>query len=143
MISNEEHVARNRLRRQKNKPLRRVYASKFKLDTPEQRGKANKFNTKKAHAKKLGIPFNILFDELHFPSICPVLGIPLCYLKGSSKGHKRDSPSFDRIDPTKGYVKGNVIVVSQRANAIKSDATPTEILLVGNYYKQLLSDIKQ
>jgi hypothetical protein len=34
--------------------------------------------------------------------------------------------SFDRIDPTKGYIKGNVQIVSQRANRIKSNSTLEE-----------------
>ncbi len=37
------------------------------------------------------------------------------------------SPSLDRLEPTRGYVKGNVAVISYRANRIKTDATAEEL----------------
>ena len=51
-----------------------------------------------------------------------------------------NSPTIDRIDNTKGYVKGNVILVSMLANCIKNQATPDQILTVGNYYKKLYKE---
>ncbi len=53
------------------------------------------------------------------------------------------SPSLDRIIPEKGYVKGNVIVVSNKANVIKNNATPEEIIAVGEFYKKLLEEAKK
>ena len=41
-----------------------------------------------------------------------------------------DRPSLDRIDGAKGYVKGNVRVISHRANMLKNDATIEELELV-------------
>ena len=44
-----------------------------------------------------------------------------------------DSPTIDKLIPSLGYTKGNVWVISRRANMIKSDATLEELeLLVGN-----------
>lgn len=40
------------------------------------------------------------------------------------------SPSLDRIDSSKGYVKGNVRVISARANMLKNNATVEELTLV-------------
>jgi hypothetical protein len=48
-----------------------------------------------------------------------------------------DSPSLDRVIPELGYVQGNVIWVSHRANSIKQNATAEEILAVGQFYKNL------
>jgi len=63
---------------------------------------------------------------------CPILGIPLEWScnRGSNHFTMAASPSLDRIDPTKGYVKGNVWIISHRANRIKSDATHEELKLV-------------
>lgn len=45
------------------------------------------------------------------------------------------SPSLDRKDPTKGYVRGNVAWISFRANRIKSDASQQELERILNYVK--------
>ena len=51
----------------------------------------------------------------------------------SSMAAKFDSPTIDKLIPSLGYTKGNVWVISRRANMIKSDATLEELeLLVGN-----------
>ena len=50
---------------------------------------------------------------------CPLLGHPF-----SESGE--NSPSFDRINPKLGYVKGNVWIVGLRANVIKNDGTAEE-----------------
>lgn len=81
-----------------------------------------KFAKGRAAAKKL--TFTITTADIVVPEFCPVLGIPLARHKGTPRPH---SPSLDRIDPTKGYVPGNVQVLSQRANAIKNDATLEEL----------------
>ena len=85
----------------------------------------------KSRAKKIGIPFNIDENDIVLPEVCPVLGMPFIY------GDKDWTFSIDRIVPSLGYVKGNVIIVSNRANIIKNNATPDEILAVGCFYKNL------
>ncbi len=75
-------------------------------------------------AKRLGLPFNIEIEYLEIPVVCPALGITL----RASTGYRTDSsPSVDRIIPHLGYVKGNVQVLSMRANRIKNDATVEEL----------------
>lgn len=86
-------------------------------------------------ARARGLEFNITAADLTVPTVCPVLGIPLaldCIPKT-----KDSSPSLDRIDNTKGYVKGNVIVVSFKANRIKADATWQELRRISDFYKDL------
>lgn len=61
---------------------------------------------------------------------CPILGIPLEWSTLRGKGVIANSPSLDRIDPTKGYVKGNVWIISYKANTIKNNATHEELKLV-------------
>lgn len=86
-------------------------------------------------AKNLGVPFNLEPNDIIIPALCPVLGIPL---KRNATRWQSDSPSVDRIIPKLGYVKGNILIVSNKANRIKSDATYLEILQVGEFYKDLI-----
>ena len=59
--------------------------------------------------------------------VCPVLGIPYSF-KPKGKGGAYNSKSLDRIDNTKGYVKGNVRFMSRKANGMLLDATPEQQL---------------
>lgn len=81
----------------------------------------------KIRAKKYGREFNLEVSDIVIPEVCPVLGVPLVQHRGRS-GAFADSPSLDRIDNNKGYVKGNVRVVSQRANQMKGDASREELI---------------
>src|SRR6266446_762437 len=84
----------------------------------------------KTRAKELGLPFNLCDADVEIPERCPVLDIPLKFNKGK---RGPDSPSIDRIRPEKGYVRGNVAVISMRANAIKTNATAEELTHVALY----------
>lgn len=94
--------------------------------------KRQKYRAKKANAKRVGTPFTLEFSDLTWPTHCPVLGIELNYL---AEGKQENSVSFDRIDPAQGYILGNVVVVSWRANRIKNDGTPEEHQLIADFYK--------
>lgn len=75
----------------------------------------------KSKCKSRGIEFDLDFEDIVFPDVCPVLGLPL---------DRRDSnhtPSVDRVDPTKGYTKNNIAIISLRANRMKQDATKEEL----------------
>lgn len=77
-------------------------------------------------AKQRGLPFDLVAEEIVVPTVCPLLGIPL---RIDNCGQPApDSPSLDRIDPRLGYVRGNVQVISYKANTMKQDATPAELL---------------
>lgn len=85
-------------------------------------------------AKKKRLKFSIEIDDFVVPRYCPVLGIPL----KPGKGRPHDgSPTLDRIDSTKGYVPGNVLVISNRANRTKNTASVAELLRVAAYYQQV------
>lgn len=98
------------------------------------------FKCKRNSAKHKGIEFTItLQDILPIPDKCPVLDIPLKFYQGrGSRGFFQDSISLDRIDPSKGYIKGNVRVISGRANSLKNDASLEEIERIYNYMKDNL-----
>lgn len=94
------------------------------------------FNTAKHQAKKRGLEFTIKFEDIVWPEFCPVFGVRLSREK-NHRGPSDWSPSLDRIHSDKGYVPGNVIVVSMRANRIKSDATAAELARVAEFYGRL------
>lgn len=96
------------------------------------------FRTAQSRAKEKGLDFNISLDDIIIPEYCPVLGLRLVQI--ISKGHRGktrqdNSMSIDRIDNTKGYVKGNICVISLRANIIKNNATINELEKILNYMK--------
>lgn len=91
------------------------------------------YNNAKIRAKEKNMPFNITIKDLIIPVYCPVLGIKIEH--GIGKPHD-GSPSLDRLIPELGYVKGNIVVISHKANMIKSIGTAEEHLKVAEYIKQ-------
>ena len=82
-------------------------------------------------AKTKNIPFDIEVEDIKIPDVCPVLQLPLKFKVGTTKGGASDnSPSLDRVNPSLGYTKGNVRVISYKANRLKSDATLEELELI-------------
>lgn len=55
---------------------------------------------------------------------CPALGIKLNW---EADKLEDNSPTLDKIVPELGYVKGNIAVISNRANRIKTNATADDI----------------
>lgn len=82
-----------------------------------------KFRAKKANAKRAGVEFTLDFCDLDFPTRCPILDIELNYF---AEERAENSVSFDRVDAEQGYVKGNVVIISWRANRIKNNGTAKE-----------------
>jgi hypothetical protein len=78
----------------------------------------------KQRAIAAGLSFCLVETDIHIPELCPVFGTP--FMRGTRESCT-NSLSLDRIDSTMGYVKGNVWVISNRANTIKSDATLLEL----------------
>jgi len=66
---------------------------------------------------------------------CPVLGIT--FKRGINGNPLDTSPTIDRIDNSKGYVKGNVVVISYLANRIKTSADAEQIGKVYRWLKRL------
>ncbi len=76
-----------------------------------------------------GIPFSLVMSDMpEIPEVCPILSIKL--KENCIAGPDDCSPSLDRIIPELGYVAGNVRVISNRANRIRSDANAHELMLI-------------
>lgn len=79
----------------------------------------------KARSVRKGIEFNIELEDIIIPEYCPLLEEKL------EPGTKEDyyfSPSVDRLDSSKGYIKGNIRIISMLANTMKNCATEEQLL---------------
>ena len=111
--------------REKRREWEREHSKKKRLENPQY----YLWKAAKRRAKAKDLDFNITPDDIIIPQLCPLLNIPIIHTVG--KGKRSDnSPSLDRIDNRLGYVKGNILVVSWRANFLKSDASLTELQLL-------------
>lgn len=103
---------------------------------PKNRLHAKLVNTK-SQCKKRNIPFDITVDDLHIPTTCPLLEIPLTCTVG--EGRLDSTMSIDRIIPELGYVKGNVRIISDLANRMKNSATPAQLK---TFAKNILKELQ-
>lgn len=90
----------------------------------------------KQRAASVGVPFDLTIEDIVIPERCPVLGTPL--VRGKAKASDQ-SPSIDRLDPTRGYVRGNIAVISWRANRIKNDGSADEHEAVARFIRTHLT----
>lgn len=92
-------------------------------------------HNKSSECRRKGIPYDLDQDYLQsiWPVVCPVFGIPL-----TPRGNRHDdsTPHLDRLDPNKGYVKGNVRFISRKANLIKSNASWKDIARVAIWLRK-------
>lgn len=128
---------------EKRREYKRNYARKW-LSKPENRQKTREFSKRawikratlypekrlfkalQSRCVKLGWVYDIEAEDLlPLPKTCPYLGLELDYRVGN--GRSLNSPSVDRIDNTKGYIKGNIEIVSSMANTMKSCASKEQL----------------
>jgi hypothetical protein len=106
--------------------FKKGYRSKLK---PNQFEKLYKhLHGVKRRAKEKNIPYNLDIEyfidkdtkpdgqKTGYPDYCPILKIKIDNELGAD--HR---PSFDRVLPERGYVKGNVKIISNKANRLKSN----------------------
>lgn len=110
-------------------PIKSFISSFSHLITPEYRmwykiKSAVQRNSKRRHGD---VHFDLELNDIIIPEKCPYLGIEL---KTDIK--ESDSPfyySIDRIDSDKGYIKGNIQIISRLANTMKNNATIDQLLV--------------
>ena len=113
----------------------RIAKQRWKEKSPKRAWAVYAVGGAKDRARRLGLPFDLDKDYVAaiIPDACPVFGTPFLFIGG--KRTRPDSPTIDRVQPSKGYVKGNVAVISMRANAIKSNASADEIQRVADWLR--------
>lgn len=130
------------------------YLAEYQMTTAKEKGFARHqkhrdklFATREGHiqylyaalkwrTKKKEIALDVTVEDLVSiaPDNCPVFGIPLTWCQRNGK-IQMNSPSLDRIDPQKGYVKGNVQWISHMANAMKYKANPQQLHQFADWIK--------
>jgi hypothetical protein len=132
-----EYEALLETERAARKRYRATHPEKYKTYRQKHRRDVLKNLCKNARirGRERGLEATIRVADLEWPKRCPVLGIELDY---TPRGEGRTSnnpanPTLDRLDNTKGYVPGNVFVISMRANTIKNNATWQELHAVMTY----------
>jgi hypothetical protein len=82
-------------------------------------------STARMRAKEQNLPFDITTEYIYNITpkngLCPVLAVPM-------RINTRYTLTIDKIVPEQGYVNGNVQIISLKANQMKNDATPAELL---------------
>lgn len=132
LLTDRERAA---ARREATKRYRERHPDKLKADRLScimRDPRKHIFRTARARARKRGLDFDITVEDIVVPDRCPVFGMEIRHKFGSGGADDR-SPSLDRIDPSKGYIKGNIRVISHRANRIKSDASKEELVMLVEY----------
>lgn len=145
--NNKEHILQNvQDVYQYNKPDKMAYGREHYKNNKEEISKKNRdqhrknpakrmFRLAKERAEQKGVPFTIELEDIVVPEFCPILGIPI----GVDTGRRDGSLSLDRIEPEKGYVLGNIAVVSDRANRIKNNGTAEEHIRIAEWMREMIA----
>ena len=96
-----------------------------------------KIGKMKASTKDVTLTAEELLELIPKDLKCPVFGTKFSFGKGHNWKYKQNSMSVDRIDNNKGYHKDNIVIVSFKANVMKSSATLKELYQVADFYYEL------
>ena len=83
-------------------------------------------------ARDFNLEFSIGVKDIDLVEICPILQVKMVR---HSNVYGRDSFTLDRVDPLKGYVPGNVRVISWQANRLKENLTLEQVERLVKYMK--------
>jgi hypothetical protein len=91
-----------------------------KKDTPEWQVRQMFMNARR-RAIRDGLKFDITKDDITIPARCPILDVPF------GPTNTPFTPTLDRVNNDRGYVKGNVAVVTKIANSMKGKFTLQDV----------------
>jgi hypothetical protein len=92
----------------------------------EQNIKTKIIKSVKERCRQNNIEFNITREDIILNKYCPYLGVKLNY--PNTFDYDPNNHSIDRINPNLGYVKGNIEIISMKANTIKNNASTEELI---------------
>lgn len=85
------------------------------------------FYAARNRAKKRGLDFNLILADLGTSTYCAVTGVEFDMTRSFRQGNIF-VPSLDRVDPSLGYVRGNVRMVCHGYNLAKHTGTDADVL---------------
>jgi hypothetical protein len=116
---------------------RKASRAKYEASNPNKIWAKYARRDAKKRALKKGVPFDL--SSAYVLSIltdtCPVFGTEFKWM-GNGKIIP-ESPSLDRIIPSLGYVEGNVVIISTKANNIKSAYGSKELYKVADWLYEI------
>lgn len=110
------------------KACRKEYNKEHYKEYYKTNADAKILNSIRFRAGRKGIPFDLELEDIQGVTHCPVFGWELKRSGSGVSGASPNSPSVDRKIPELGYVKGNIQILSNKANTMKHDATPEELI---------------
>lgn len=129
---------------------KRYYSRRRKEDTEYARNMQHNWRDKnpkqymltraRGRAKIEGVSFSITAEDFEIPEYCPIFSeLKLEFSRGRAT-RPDNIPTLDRIIPSKGYVPGNVAVISMRANRLKSDASADDLRKILAWLEEKIKD---
>ena len=114
-------------------PDNHVKDSAYRGRNPKTAWAAYASRDARKRAAKKGVPYSI--TAAYIISIltdkCPIFGTEFNF--GKNRGVQPTSPSLDRIVPSLGYIEGNVVIISSKANSIKSAYEAKDLYKVADW----------
>lgn len=128
----------NARRREKNStgPKYRERVCRIRRESHRRKIETAMFNRAKRRARLKNLEFDIELPDIVIPEVCPILGIPIFCGK---RGDYGNSPTIDRKDNSKGYTKGNIGIISMKANTMKNDLSIEELLRLSDVFRAYLT----
>jgi hypothetical protein len=120
---------------------REYYQNNKEIFKERRKGKNNRlremFKAAKYRANNDCLPFDLTIEYMEAIAMdyCPVTGELLDWdLEFSEKGKRNPmAPSLDKVIPSLGYTQGNVAIICNQMNTLKSDMTLEQLNQLVNY----------
>lgn len=130
VLKTDEHRVKSRQRKHELRkcPVYRAFEKFANAERKRGNWRKSAFISLKSGALARGIEFTISVEDIPEPyKLCPILKCPMIV-------NTKYAPSIDRIDNQKGYIPGNIQVISRFANAMKNCATKDELILFSKFW---------